>query len=70
MKVLGWLELPEDQTPPERYWHSPDHIEEWFAAVRQRMDARARGMESIPDGEELDPDGYYEDPDVAALRST
>lgn len=55
--------------PPERYWHSRDHIDEWFASVKQRQEAKARGMESISDDEELDPDGYYEDPDVAALRS-
>lgn len=66
LTVLGFLDLSEDQVPPEEYWHSHEHIEDWFKAVKQRSADRARGMESIDTGEEL-ADGY-QDSDVANLR--
>jgi hypothetical protein len=28
------MELPEEEVPPERYWHHNERIEEWFRAVR------------------------------------
>jgi hypothetical protein len=65
MSVLGWFELPEDQVPPEEYWHSPDLIEDWFKAVKRRQENRSKGFESI---EESDGDESYVDEEVAALR--
>lgn len=66
MSVLGWFELPEDQVPPEEYWHSPDLVDEWFKAVKARQGDRKRGFESIEDPEGDEPD--YVDEEVAALR--
>lgn len=65
MGVLGWFELPEDELPPEKYWHSTELVEEWFEAVKRRRQDRAKGIESIemPEGE----DDYVDD-EVAALR--
>lgn len=65
MAVLGWFELPEDEVPPERYWHSPDLLDEWFEAAKRRRSNRAKGLESIemPDGED-----DFVDEEVAALR--
>jgi len=64
--VLGFLELSEDMVPPQEYWHSTEHLDDWFKSVRQRSKDRAAGLESIDSGEEL-ADGYS-DPDVANLR--
>ncbi len=65
MGVLGWFELPEDQVPPEEYWHSTELITEWFEAVKRRQSDRSKGLESIetPEG-----DDDYVDDEVAALR--
>lgn len=65
MTVLGWFELPEDDVPPERYWHSTDLLDEWFAAAKRRRADRAKGVESIemPEGED-----DFVDEEVAALR--
>lgn len=65
MAVLGWFELPEDQVPPETYWHSPDLIDDWFKAVKARQNDRSRGYQSI---EEPEGDDDYVDEEVAALR--
>lgn len=43
LEVLGFLELPEDDAPPEEYWHSPEHLKEWFEAVKQRREERFGG---------------------------
>ena len=66
LEALGYLELPEDQTPPEEIWHSPERIKEWFSSVRQRMKDQAKGIESIEPDEDSEPDFF--DPDVAKLR--
>lgn len=55
--------------PPEHYWHSEDHLKEWWASVKQKSKDRAAGMESIPTGEELDAASDFVDPEVVALRS-
>lgn len=43
LEVLGFLELPQEDTPPEEYWHSPEHLKEWFEAVKQRREDRFSG---------------------------
>jgi len=65
MTVLGWFELPEDEVPPERYWHSTALLDEWFEAAKRRRMDRAKGIESIemPEGED-----DFVDEEVAALR--
>lgn len=50
--VLGMLELPRDEVPPEHLWHHEERIEEWFAAVTQRRSDRLRGVESVPDADD------------------
>lgn len=34
--VLGFLELPEEDTPPELIWHNDSRMEEWWASVKER----------------------------------
>lgn len=41
--MLGFLELPEDDTPPENYWHSREMLQDWFEAVKQRREDRFSG---------------------------
>lgn len=67
LRVLGYQELPEEDVPPEEYWHSEDRLSEWFASMKQRRKSRASGMESIDTGEDLD-EYSYSDPDVESLR--
>lgn len=66
LQVLGFLEMPEDQTPPEEMWGSQERLSEWFAAVRQRVKDRAKGIEPIEQDEFSDDE--YVDPEVAKLR--
>lgn len=68
LEVLGFLELPEDQVPPEEYWHSQEHIRDWFEAVKRRLSDEHRGIKSIEPGEDLDDPDPYVDPEVSALR--
>lgn len=32
--MLGMLELPEDDAPPEEMWHHDEQLGEWFEAVK------------------------------------
>lgn len=52
--MLGFLELPSDQVPPEKYWHSPTHLKEWFESVEQKRKDRAAGFEPIEDDEDME----------------
>lgn len=47
-QVLGFYEsLPSEDVPPRRYWHSHEHLAEWFEAVKEKRQMRAQGMEPI-----------------------
>jgi hypothetical protein len=46
--------MPADERPPEEYWHSPEALDEWFEAVKQKRVDRAQGVESIPDADDED----------------
>ena len=52
MTVLGLLELPEEDVPPEEIWHSEDRMKEWFDAIKQRREDKARGFDPVPDADE------------------
>lgn len=50
LQVLHWLdELGPDEVPPERIWHHPPRLEEWFAAVKQRRETGHKPIESEPE---------------------
>lgn len=34
--MLGYMELPEDELPPEEMWHHNSRLKEWFEAVKER----------------------------------
>lgn len=34
--VLGWLELPEDECPPNEIWGHPEKMDEWSEYVREK----------------------------------
>jgi hypothetical protein len=36
MIVIGYMELPEDELPPEEMWHHTSRLAEWFDAVKER----------------------------------
>jgi len=44
MGVLGWMELPEEEVPPQRIWHHEERLSTWFDAVAQKRKDRASGM--------------------------
>ena len=50
LTVLGFLELPEDEVPPELIWHHEDRLDEWFEAVKERRKNPDSGppMEEVP----------------------
>ncbi len=41
--------MPDEERPPEEYWHSPDAVSEWFQAVEQKRADKFSGVESVPD---------------------
>lgn len=48
--MLGFLELQEEDVPPELIWHHDKRMEEWFEAVKERRrnpNAEAP-MEEVP----------------------
>jgi hypothetical protein len=47
--VLGMLEAPRDDVPPEHIWHHDERLTEWYAAVEQRRKDKYRGLETVPD---------------------
>ncbi len=51
--VLGFFELPPDQIPPSKYWHSVEHLKEWFEAVEQRRADKAAGYTPIEADEDM-----------------
>jgi hypothetical protein len=51
-QVLGFLELPEDDVPPEEFWGSEERLAEWFEGVKARHDAQAKGLMPIEDFDE------------------
>lgn len=65
MGVLGWMELPEEEVPPQRIWHHEERLSEWFEAVTQKRKDRASGMsfEDIDEGA-----GMTENEAAAGLR--
>lgn len=41
--VLGWLELPEDETPPSEIWGHPEKMDDWAEYVKaKRKDPSAQ----------------------------
>lgn len=44
MNVLGFLELPEDDVPPELIWHHETRMAEWWEAVKERR----RNPDAVP----------------------
>lgn len=52
--VLGMLDRPADEVPPDTIWHHQERLEEWFASVEQRRKDRARGVETVPDASDDD----------------
>ncbi len=57
--VLGMLELPTEDVPPQHIWHHQDRLEEWFAAVRQRRKDAIKGVEAVPQADEDEPGTEY-----------
>lgn len=48
--ALGFLELPQEDSPPENIWHHETRLLEWFQAVRHRREHPDR--ELIPDADD------------------
>jgi hypothetical protein len=49
--VLGWLEMGEDDQPPERIWLDVEALDAHFTAVKERYrspSAAGEEMESVP----------------------
>ena len=46
--VLGYMELPKDEVPPEEIWGHDERLQEWFKAVEK---ARQSG-EKMPSQDE------------------
>lgn len=50
LAVLSWMELPDDQQPPESIWLNPKALNEHFERVTERIKGEGRGgMEPIED---------------------
>jgi hypothetical protein len=50
MTILSWMEMTEEDQPPEEIWLNSEAISEHFDHVRQRYrDKSGGGMESVPE---------------------
>lgn len=49
MTVLGFLELPEDDVPPELIWHHDERMKEWWDEVKAKRNRPAEpALEDVP----------------------
>lgn len=53
LSVLGWLEMTEDDQPPEEIWLDPEAIAAHFETVREKYEQKAQGVE-VPEGDLAD----------------
>lgn len=44
--VLSFDELPSEERPPKRIWTDADRLKAWWAEVKKRREAEARGESS------------------------
>lgn len=47
--VLGFMELPEDDVPPELIWHHDARLNEWWDEVKERRKSGASGRSDLED---------------------
>ena len=43
------MELPESEVPPEKIWHHPERLTEWFDAVKHRRESGHKPIEEPED---------------------
>lgn len=65
LQLIGFMELPEEDRPPERIWRNPKRLNEHFDAVRHRYAAKSRGETPLDSG---DGGGEMQNPATAGLR--
>lgn len=47
--VLGFLELPEDEVPPELIWHHDSAMQEWWEQVKENRKRPGEApMQDVP----------------------
>jgi hypothetical protein len=54
MGVLGWMELAEEEVPPQRIWHHEERLSEWFESVAQKRKDRVAGVDYTDVGDDAD----------------
>jgi hypothetical protein len=47
LQVLNYLEIPEDDRPPEEIWLDEEALAEHFDMVKSRHRERARGRDAV-----------------------
>lgn len=65
LMILGFFEMPEEDRPPERIWKIPRLLNDHFEIVRNRREAKSKGMEPIDDDGS---GGQMQNPVTAGLR--
>lgn len=61
--MLGWLEMKEEDQPPETIWLNPEAIQGHFESVKEKYAAQSAGTEVVDD-----PGDYTENEAVKGLR--
>jgi hypothetical protein len=51
LSVLGWLELSEEDRPPEEIWLDAELVNAHFEVVSERYKNESAGMETVPEAE-------------------
>lgn len=54
MTVLAWLEMAEEDQPPESIWLNDEELNEHFERVKRRYQDKASGMETVPEADMQD----------------
>ncbi len=53
MSIMSWMEMAEEDQPPESIWMNDEAIAEHFENVKRKYTEKASGMESVPEGTEM-----------------
>lgn len=61
--MLGWLEMKEEDQPPEAIWLDPEAIQGHFEKVKEKYEAQSAGNEVVSESGD-----YAENEAVKGLR--
>lgn len=56
LTILGYFELPEDESPDESIWNHPEKLDEWWEQVKSARDEKYGNTSKNESWEDVDMD--------------